>query len=129
MLRRLSITCVLLAVATAHAQHSSADYIKDYQRAARLMFSDVIAMRTAEGHGKVPEMAAYLERQFLDAGFYENEVRLLPHTLPTGEDVASLVVRYRGNGLSGKKPILLLAHMDIVDAILSDCESDPFTLI
>lgn len=129
MLRLLSIACILLPAAAAHAQHSSADYTEDYQRQALAMFRDVIAMRTAEGHGKVPEMAAYLERQFLDAGFYENEVRLLPHTLPTGEEVASLVVRYRGNGLSGKKPILLIAHMDIVDAIPSDWERDPFTLI
>jgi acetylornithine deacetylase/succinyl-diaminopimelate desuccinylase-like protein len=129
MLRLLSILLFLLPGAAALAQHSSDDYTEDYQREALAMFSDVIAMRTAEGHGKVPEMAAYLERQFLDAGFYENEVRLLPHTLPTGEEVASLVVRYRGNGLSGKKPILLLAHMDIVDAIPSDWERDPFTLI
>ncbi len=129
MLRLLSIACILLPAAAAHAQHSSADYTEDYQRQALAMFRDVIAMRTAEGHGNVPEMAAYLERQFLDAGFYENEVRLLPHTLPTGEEVASLVVRYRGNGLSGKKPILLIAHMDIVDAIPSDWERDPFTLI
>lgn len=129
MLRLLSIACILLPAAAAHAQHSSANYTEDYQRQALAMFRDVIAMRTAEGHGNVPEMAAYLERQFLDAGFYENEVRLLPHTLPTGEEVASLVVRYRGNGLSGKKPILLIAHMDIVDAIPSDWERDPFTLI
>ena len=40
-------------------------------------------------------MAAYLERQFLEAGFLANEVHVLPHTLPTGEEVASLVVRYR----------------------------------
>ena len=104
MLRLLSMTSVLLVLATAQAQQSSTDYTQEYQRAALAMFSDLIAMRTAEGHGKVPEMAAYLERQFLDAGFYGNEVRLLPHTLPTGEKVASLVVRYRGNGLSGKKP-------------------------
>lgn len=129
MFRLLSIACLLLPGAVAHAQHSSSDYAQDYQQEALAMFRDLIAMRTAEGHGNVPEMAAYLERRFLDAGFYANEVRLLPHTLPSGEEVASLVVRYRGNGLSGKKPILLLAHMDIVDAIRADWERDPFTLI
>ena len=56
-------------------------------------------------------------------------IRDRPHTLPGGEEVASLVVRYRGNGLSGKKPILLLAHMDIVDANPSDWERDPFNMI
>ena len=125
---RFVILLVVLAM-PAWAQDSSADHTQDYQREALTMFRDLIAMRTAEGHGKVPAMAAYLEKQFLDAGFYANEVKILPHSLPSGEEVASLVVRYRGNGLSGKKPILLLAHMDIVDANPSDWERDPFTLI
>jgi acetylornithine deacetylase/succinyl-diaminopimelate desuccinylase-like protein len=38
-------------------------------------------------------------------------------------------VEYRGNGMSGKKPVLFLAHMDVVDALPSDWERDPFTLI
>ena len=125
---RFVILLVALAM-PAWAQDSSVDYTQDYQREALTMFRDLIGMRTAEGHGKVPAMAAYLEKQFLDAGFYANEVKILPHSLPSGEEVASLVVRYRGNGLSGKKPILLLAHMDIVDANPSDWERDPFTLI
>ena len=124
----IALTGLVLAM-QAHAQDSSAGYTSDYQRAALAMFRDLIAMRTAEGHGKVPAMAAYLEQEFLAAGFYPNEVHLLPHILPTGEEVASLVVRYRGNGLSGRDPILLLAHMDVVDAKRSDWERDPFTLI
>ena len=129
MCRTAIVVASLLLAVPAIGQDSSADYTNDYQREALAMFRDVIAMRTAEGHGKVPEMAAYLQQAFLDAGFYPNELKLLPHTLPTGEEVASLVVRYRGNSLSGKKPILLLAHMDIVDAIPADWERDPFTLI
>ena len=47
--------------------------------------------------------------------------------LPLGE-TASLVVRYRGDG-SGGKPILLMAHMDVVTAKPEDWQRDPFTLI
>jgi acetylornithine deacetylase/succinyl-diaminopimelate desuccinylase-like protein len=56
-------------------------------------------------------------------------VHVLPQSLSTGEEAASLVVRYHGNGSAGKKPILLLAHMDVVDPISSDWERDPFTLV
>ena len=129
MSRLITALTGLLLAAYALAQDSSTNYTRDYQRAALLMFRDVVALRSAEGHGKIPVMAAYLEQEFLAAGFHPDDVHLLPHTLPTGEDVASLVVRYRGNGLSGRDPILLLAHMDIVDAIPSDWERDPFTLI
>ena len=129
MLRAAFALFGLVLAQPATAQDSSSDYTSDYQREALTMFRDVVAMRTAAGQGKVPEMATYLQREFLDAGFYPNEVQLLPHTLPGGEEVASLVVRYRGNGLSGRDPILLLAHMDVVDAMASDWERDPFTLI
>jgi acetylornithine deacetylase/succinyl-diaminopimelate desuccinylase-like protein len=39
------------------------------------------------------------------------------------------VVRYDGNDASGREPILLIAHMDIVDALPDDWERDPYTLV
>ena len=59
----------------------------------------------------------------------QEDIHVVPHTVETGEKVASLVVRYRGNGLANRKPVLLLAHMDVVDAIRSDWVRDPYTLI
>lgn len=123
-----SVVCLFFA-SFALAQGQSSTYSEDYQQEALEMFRDVISMRTAAGHGNVPAMAEYLAQKFIDGGFDSEDIRVLPYTETTGEEVASLVVRYRGNGLSGKKPILLLAHMDVVDAIRSDWERDPFTLI
>ena len=123
-----ALASILLATSTL-AQTSSADYQKDYQRQALDMYKHVISLRTAAGHGMVPEMADYLAAKFIDAGFAEDEVHVIRQMLSTGEEAASLIVEYRGNGLSGKKPVLFLAHMDIVDAIPSDWERDPFTLI
>ncbi|MBT7752378.1 MAG: M20/M25/M40 family metallo-hydrolase, partial [Porticoccaceae bacterium] len=45
------------------------------------------------------------------------------------EDTAALVVRYRGDGSLGKKPISISAHMDVVDALREDWERDPYTLV
>ena len=129
MIRILVLLGCFLLASPAWPQDSSSFYRKDYQQHALSMFRDSIAMRTAEGHGQVPALAAYLEEEFRSAGFDAADVHLLPQTISTGEEVASLVVRYRGNGLSGRKPILLLAHMDIVDANPADWERDPFTLI
>ena len=123
-----SIACLLLA-GSVLAQDSSESYSSDYQREALEMFEHVISLRTAEGHGKVPEMAKYLADKFIKAGFDSDDVTIVPYTGATGEEVASLVVRFRGNGLSGKKPILMLAHMDVVDAIRSDWVRDPYVLI
>ena len=129
MFRLFAVLAGLVWVAPGWAQDSSADYQQDYHRQALSIYRDVIAMRTAAGHGQVPAMADYLTEQFLAAGFDEDDVHIIPQVLGTGEQAASLVVRYRGSGISGKKPVLFLAHMDIVDAIPSDWERDPFTLI
>ena len=68
-------------------------------------------------------MAEYLAGKFRAGGFANEDIHILPY-----EETASLVVRYRGNGKGGK-PILLLAHMDVVTANREDWERDPYTLI
>lgn len=90
---------------------------------ARAILEDVIAMPTSVGRGQVPTMARYLADRFRKAGFPEADI----HILPSGE-TASLVVRYRGSGKGGK-PILVVAHMDVVTAKPEDWERDPFKLI
>ncbi len=72
---------------------------------------------------QTPMVAAYLADRFRAAGFAAEDVRVLPLNTTAG-----LLVRYRGDG-SGGRPILLLAHMDVVPAHRSDWERDPFTLI
>jgi carboxypeptidase PM20D1 len=133
---RTILLCVLTALWLApvftvplQAQASSADYADPHQRAALEIYRDVIGFRTAAGHGQVPAMAAYLAGRFRDGGFPEEDIHLLPFRMSGGEETTGLVVRYRGDGSSGEGPILLLAHMDVVDALPEDWERDPFTLV
>ncbi|GAM96476.1 peptidase M20 [alpha proteobacterium U9-1i] len=90
---------------------------------ARDIFQRVIGMDTSVAGGQTPAMAAYLAERFRGAGFPAEDVHVLPM-----DSTALLVVRYRGDG-SGGRPILLLAHMDVVAALRSDWERDPFTLV
>jgi acetylornithine deacetylase/succinyl-diaminopimelate desuccinylase-like protein len=114
--------------APASAQPSAASYTQPYQRKAFEIYRTIVGMRTAEGQAMVPAMADYLAGQFRAGGFPATDVHVLPFTVPSGEKTAGLVVRYRGDGSSGKKPILLLAHMDVVDARREDWTRDPFVL-
>jgi acetylornithine deacetylase/succinyl-diaminopimelate desuccinylase-like protein len=114
---------------TLLAQDSSADYRQPYQDRALEIYRTLIGYRSAASHGQVPEVANFLAEQFREAGFPDEDIHILPMTAPDGEALASLVVRYRGNGASGEKPILLLAHMDVVDALATDWDRDPFTLV
>ena len=110
----------LLAFAsTAHAQANDASA----RATAREIFETIVEMDTSVAGRQTPAMAEYLAGRFHAAGFAAEDV----HVLPMGE-TAVLVVRYRGDG-SGGRPILFLAHMDVVAAVRSDWERDPFTLI
>ena len=125
----LGIGALLLVTPALLAQDSSTEYTKPYQRQALEILRTSVGYRTAAGHGQVPALARYLADQFRAGGFPDEDIHVLPLTTHDGEETASLVVRYRGDGSSGMRPILLLAHMDVVDALPQDWERDPFTLI
>jgi acetylornithine deacetylase/succinyl-diaminopimelate desuccinylase-like protein len=94
-----------------------------HERKAREMFAKAISIPTSDGLGKVAQLANYLAGEFRQGGFPAADI----HVLPLGE-TASLVVRYRGDG-SGGRPILLMAHMDVVTAKREEWERDPYTLV
>ena len=111
-----------LAASTC-AAHGPAATLSAPELKARALFERVIAFRTSVGLGQVPPMAAYLAGEFRAAGFPDADI----HIFPLGE-TASMVVRYRGDGTGGK-PILLMAHMDVVTAKRDEWQRDPFALV
>lgn len=108
---------VLCFAASAAAQPSEA------QRAqARAIYEHIVEIDTSTGPQNVA-MANYLAEQFRAGGFAADDINLIG-----ADDTTGILVRYRGDG-SGGRPILLLAHMDVVPALRSDWERDPFTMV
>ena len=87
------------------------------------IYSRIIAMETSKGLGHVQEMAAYLAGELRAAGFPDDDVEIVPL-----DDTAAFIAKYRGDESSGRGPILLLAHMDVVEAFEKDWERPPFEL-
>lgn len=87
------------------------------------IFTRIIGVETSKNLGNVPEVANYLASELRAAGFPAEDIEVVP----LGE-TASLVARYRGDGSSGKAPILLLGHMDVVEALAKDWQRPPFEL-
>lgn len=79
-----------------------------------------VAFRTVAGEGQVPSYAAFLKERLVAAGFAPDEVRFTP----VGE-TGYLTARYPGRDRAAK-PIVLLAHMDVVPARREDWARDPF---
>lgn len=98
-----------------------------HQRAARAIYAELVGINTVDSVGSTTRAARAMARRFLAAGFPAADVRVL---VPPGKPTkGNLVVRYRGaSGAGGLKPILLLAHLDVVAARRSDWPRDPFTL-
>lgn len=87
------------------------------------IFTRIIGVETSKNLGNVPEVANYLASELRAAGFPAEDIEVVP----LGE-TASLIARYRGDGSSGKAPILLLGHMDVVEALAKDWQRPPFEL-
>jgi acetylornithine deacetylase/succinyl-diaminopimelate desuccinylase-like protein len=120
---RLPVLIALLAATTLGAQTS----LTPHQKLAREVYSELISINTVDSVGSVTKAAEAMARRFLAAGFPDSDVKVL---IPPGKPTkGNLVVRYHGRGgAAGAKPILLLAHLDVVAALRSDWPRDPFTL-
>lgn len=114
---------VLAACACAPAIASSSESVPLAQQAlGRELLQSLIEIDTTPDHGSTTAAAELLARRFLAAGFDPADVQVLGnHPLKR-----NLVVRLRGQGL--REPILLLAHLDVVEARREDWNFDPFTL-
>ena len=92
----------------------------------RAMFEKVVNIPTVLGRGKVPEMAQYLADQYIAAGFPAADVKVVPYDT-TGDKTAVLIVRWRA-AKPTLRPIMVMGHMDVVEAKREDSTTDPFVL-
>ncbi len=128
----MRVKAFLLAGALASAgpiaaQDTETRQLTDHQQMVHDIYRDIIGFRTARGHQQVDDMVAYLTKRLSDAGFAQEDLMVTDYD-SDGEPTQGLIVRYRGDGSSGDKPIVMLAHMDVVDALPEDWDRDPFTL-
>ena len=81
-----------------------------------------IALRSVEGEGnQTPMVAELFKRALLDGGWPEDAIEIVPF-----KDTAYLIATWPGSDPS-LGPIVVSAHMDVVEAKPKDWERDPFT--
>jgi acetylornithine deacetylase/succinyl-diaminopimelate desuccinylase-like protein len=94
----------------------------DQQELAREIYKELIETNTSFTTGQTTPAAEAVARRLKAAGFPAADIQVLG----ASPKKMNVVVRYRGTG--GKKPLLLLAHLDVVEALRSDWSVDPFVL-
>jgi acetylornithine deacetylase/succinyl-diaminopimelate desuccinylase-like protein len=90
---------------------------------AREIFEELVEINTTDSVGNNTLAAEAMAKRLKEAGFAEEDVRVLGPDARKG----NLVARLKGSGR--RKPILLLAHLDVVEALPSDWSFDPFTFL
>ncbi len=115
---KYSALLVLLAAAAVSAQTGSND------ARAREIYKELVEINTTDTPaGNVTKAAEAVVARMKAAGFPAADMQVLGPDPKKG----NLVLRWRGTG--ARKPILLLAHLDVVDAKREDWSMDPFTFV
>jgi len=93
-----------------------------HQQMARDFLRELIEIDTTDSTGSTTLAAEAMAAHLIAEGFAAEDVQVLG---PSGNK-GNLVVRYRGRDV-GREPLLLLAHIDVVEADPADWTLDPFT--
>jgi len=87
------------------------------------ILKQLIEINTTDSVGSVTAAAEAMARRFREAGFPESDL----HILGPNDRKKNLVVRMHGSGKH--KPLLLIGHLDVVEARREDWTTDPFQFV
>ena len=96
------------------------------EAAFRALYKQLVEINTTLSSGSCTKAAEAMAKHLRDAGFASGDMKILtPKDRPNdGNLIATLAGKDRK-----ALPILLLAHLDVVEAKREDWERDPFTLV
>jgi acetylornithine deacetylase/succinyl-diaminopimelate desuccinylase-like protein len=118
----LSLLALFIALVGAPFS-ASAQTGTPQQQFALDVYKELVEINTVTPTGDTGKAADAMAARLRAAGFPESDVQVFKPAPRKG----NLVARLRGAG--ARKPILLLAHLDVVEARREDWSSDPFKLL
>jgi acetylornithine deacetylase/succinyl-diaminopimelate desuccinylase-like protein len=122
-MRRVFVTSCALAVVCQLGVPSAQTPSPPLIESSRQLLRDLVGINTAEPDGNTTIAATRVAEFLKSAGFPAEDVQVIGPDPRRG----NLVARLRGRGTG--KPILFIAHLDVVAAMRDDWTTDPFTLV
>jgi acetylornithine deacetylase/succinyl-diaminopimelate desuccinylase-like protein len=101
----------------------SAQTLSPRQQAAHDIYKELVEINTVTPTGDTGKAADAMAARLRMAGFPESDVQVFKPAPRKGD----LIARLHGTGT--RKPILLMAHIDVVEARREDWTTDPFKLV
>lgn len=99
-----------------------------WQKRTRDLFEQLVEIPTVPGRGEMPRAVRLVADQLLAAGIPASDIQMLPYEATKGDQTMALIARWRSPKPT-RKPILVLGHLDVVEAKREDWERDPFEFI
>ncbi len=112
-----------MSAASAHAQDAA---LRPDQVQFRALYKELVETNTTLSAGSCTEAAAKMQAHLKAAGF--PDANLHPFAAPDHPKEGGLVAVLPGTDPK-VRPLLLLAHIDVVEAKRADWQRDPFTLV
>ena len=114
---------LIVALLLAPAWAASLD--EPTRRLSRDILQELIEINTTDSSGSTTVAAEAMRKRLLAAGFPAEDVTVLG----PNERKGNLVARLRAAHPGGPKPILIIGHLDVVEARRADWTTDPFRLV
>ena len=92
---------------------------------SRDILKQLIEIDTTDSVGSTTVAAEAMAKRLLDAGFPPEDVMVLGPNARKG----NLVARLHGPAAGARKPVLLIGHLDVVEARREDWTTDPFQFV
>ena len=96
------------------------------EAAFRALYRELVEINTTRSVGSCTRAAQAMQARLLAAGLPAQDLRILAPADRPQDGALIAVLRGRDSKL---KPLLLLAHIDVVEARREDWQRDPFTLV
>jgi acetylornithine deacetylase/succinyl-diaminopimelate desuccinylase-like protein len=100
-----------------------ADVDAETRKLAHDLFKQLIEINTTDSTGSVTAASEAMAQRLRAAGFPESDI----HVVGPNERKKNLVVRLHGTGK--RKPVLLIGHLDVVEARREDWTTNPFQFV
>jgi acetylornithine deacetylase/succinyl-diaminopimelate desuccinylase-like protein len=123
MSKTLSLLFLLAIIGAAFAQAPAP--LRPDQTAFRALFEELVETNTTLSSGSCTLAAERMAARLKTAGFTDSQLTVF--ATPEHPKEGGLVAVYPGTSAT-IKPLLLIAHIDVVEAKREDWERDPFTL-
>jgi len=118
-----TVVAAVLVAPSSRGPGAQPAALTPHQQLLREIYQELIEINTTNSVGDNTKAAEAMARRLIAAGLPAVDVRVLAPAPHKGNIVARL------RGIGARRPLLLLAHLDVVEANREDWSVDPFKLL